>query len=323
MHSVDAAGKIVPGATPAGESAAVWRIPVQGLRSDPNAWAIVLIPNLLVPHDANVDVLLHFHGFGAGYRMLEPGTRDYAGVLQPGQLRDVDLYQAEQQLLSLAKAEGKLVIAILPQGSERSKFGDVPEHSDAYVQDVFTRLIDGGHLPTGAQPSHVIVCGHSGGGVSAARAAGARVAHGGRRDLLLFDAINFACDKREPQTKKDGSTVQVCVSCDSNEYRIVRAWVIERIKQDVKQHVTAENLKKRGTRFRGFTHDRVDPKRDSCSYGHWYGLLQADIDETIANLHVSPEVAAQLHENFQVKRVAGAHEDVMAHGSLAAALSGG
>ena len=315
VHSVDAAGKVAPGRTAAAQSDAVWRIPIQGLLNEPKAWAVVLIPNLLVPAspDADVDVLLHFHGFGAGYRTLEPGTRDYAGVLQPGQLRDVDLYEAEQQLLSLAKTQRKFVIAVLPQGSDHSKFGAVPERSDAYVKEVFARLIEAKHLPAGANPAHVIVSGHSGGGVPAAKAATARVAHGGRQDLLLFDAINFGCSKKSEKG---------CMSCDSSEYRSVRAWVIDRIKQDARDHVSAESLKRFGTRFRGFTHDKVDPKRDTCSYGHWYGLLKEDIDETIANLRVSPDVAAQLHENFQVRQVAGAHEDVMRHGSLAAALTG-
>jgi hypothetical protein len=234
-------------------------------------------------------------------------------VLQPGQLRDVNLYEAEQQLLSLASAQRKFVIAILPQGSDHSKFPAVPEHSDAYLKEVFARLIDGGHLPAGTNPGHVIVSGHSGGGVPAAKAASARVAQGGRQDLLLFDAINFGCSKK---------TEKGCVSCDSSEYRSVRAWVIDRIRQDVRNHVSAESLKKLGTRFRGFTHDKVDTKRDTCSYGHWYGLLKGDIDDTIANLRVSPDVAAQLRENFQVRQVAGAHEDVMGHGSLAAALTG-
>jgi hypothetical protein len=314
-HSVDASGKIAPGATSAAQSEAVWRIPVQGLLNDPKAWAVVLIPNLLVPAspNADVDVLLHFHGFGAGYQALEPGTRDYAGVLQPGQLRDVDLYEAEQQLLSLAKAQRKFVIAVLPQGSSHSNFGAVPGHSDAYVKEVLTRLSDAGHLPAHTNAAHVIVSGHSGGGVPAAKAATERVAHGGRQDLLLFDAINFGCIRK---------TEKGCATCDSNEYRSVRSWVIDRIKQDARDHGTAERLKKLGTRFRGLTHDKVDPKRDTCSYGHWYGLLKADIHDTIDALRVSPEVAAQLHENFQVRQVAGAHEDVMGHGSLAAALTG-
>jgi hypothetical protein len=50
-------------------------------------------------------------------------------------------------------------------------------------------------------------------------------------------------------------------------------------------------------------------------------LLKADIDKTITNLRASADVAAQLHENFQVKSVPGAHEDVMAHHSLEAALA--
>lgn len=309
VHSVDATGAMVPGATPTDRSEAVWRIPVRDLRGTS---AVVLIPNVHVPTTpgSDVEVLLHFHGFGAGYQALEPGTRDYAGVLKPGQLRDIDLYQAEQQLLSLATAQQKFVIAILPQGSERSKFDNIPAHTDSFIRDVFARLIATGHLPTRTNPGNVIVSGHSGGGVPATSAATQRAAHGGRQDLLLFDAINFGCREK------------VCKTCTSNEYLRVSAWVTERIREDVRTHATAEKLKKSGTRFRALTHDRVDPMRDTCSYGHWYGRLEVDIDKAIAELHVTAEVAAQLHENFQVKQVTGAHEDVMGHGSLEAALRG-
>jgi hypothetical protein len=123
------------------------------------------------------------------------------------------------------------------------------------------------------------------------------------------------------QVNKDGSPKMTCTRCDSNEYRTVSKWVTDRIRSDAKLQVSSKNLKEFGTRFRGFTHAPVDVKQSTCSYGHWYALLQADIDKAIAGLKASADVAAQLHENFQVKSVPGKHEDVMAHGSLEAALA--
>jgi hypothetical protein len=77
VHSVDATGAMVRGATPGDCAEGVWRIPIHDLRGTS---AVVLIPNVLVPTapGGDVEVLLHFHGFGAGYHSLEPGTRDYA-----------------------------------------------------------------------------------------------------------------------------------------------------------------------------------------------------------------------------------------------------
>jgi hypothetical protein len=96
-QTVDPTGKLSPGTAQSSTASGVWRIPVHGLRGEKTAWAVVLIPNVRVPtvQDVDVDVLLHFHGYGAGYRMLKLGEKDWAGVLQPGQLRDVDLYQIE------------------------------------------------------------------------------------------------------------------------------------------------------------------------------------------------------------------------------------
>jgi hypothetical protein len=329
-QTVDPAGKLSAGTAPASKAPGVWRIPIQGLRKDPKAWAVVLIPNVQVPtvSDVNVDVLLHFHGYGAGYRMLKSGETDYAGVLKPGQLRDVDLYEMEQQLLSVAQAGRKYVIAVLPQGSDHSNFGDLSSHSGEYLKEVFARLIADGHLPQGTSPGNVIVSGHSGGGVAASATAKDRGAPGGRQDLLLFDAINFKCVEEVQEERKgekvvnpDGTPKMICKRCASNEYKAVSKWVTNRIKDDAKIQISQKNLKDFGTRFRGFTHAKLDANGDTCSYGYWYALLKADIDKTIADLGVSADVAAQLHDNFQVKSVTGKHEDVMAHGNLEAALA--
>jgi hypothetical protein len=129
--TVDASGKILTGKIESVTSEGVWRVPVEGLRKDKKGRAIALIPNTVNPtapdkdSSVRVDVLLHLHGWGAGYRELKSGESDYAGVLKPGELRDVDLYQMEQQLLSHVKTSKQLLIAVLPQGSDWSNFGDL------------------------------------------------------------------------------------------------------------------------------------------------------------------------------------------------------
>ena len=98
----------------------------------------------------------------------------------------------EQQLLSHVKASKRFIIAVLPQGSERSDFGDLSSNSDAYLTEVFAKLVPK-YLPNGAIPGRVIVSGHSGGGPTAMAIAAKA---GKRTDVLLFDAINFGCAER-------------------------------------------------------------------------------------------------------------------------------
>ena len=132
---------------------------------------------------------------------MKPGESDYAGVLKPGELRDVDLYQMEQQLLSHVKTQ--LLIAVLPQGSDRSNFGDLSSNSNVYLKEVFDKLVLT-FLPKGATPSRVTASGHSGGGPTALEIAKQRSTE--RTDVLLFDAINYVCKERVPVIK-DGKPV--------------------------------------------------------------------------------------------------------------------
>ena len=213
VTTVDEKGNIVPGK---GASKGVWRVPVQGLsrgfqKSDkgpafesPGGKAVALIPNIVNPTPPEkekkvpVDVLLHLHGHGVGYRELEPGKSESLKVLKAGQLRDVELYQMEQQLLSHVSASKRLIIAVLPQGSERSDFGDLRSNSDAYLTEVFAKLVPK-YLPNGAIPGRVIVSGHSGGGPTAMAIA---TKSGKRTDVLLFDAINFVVLKKKKRRIK-------------------------------------------------------------------------------------------------------------------------
>ena len=131
VTTVDETGKIVAGKA---ASKGVWRVPVEGLSrgfqkgvkgpafESPGGKAVALIPNIVNPTPPEkekkvpVDVLLHLHGHGVGYRELEPGKSESLKVLKAGQLRDVELYQMEQQLLSHVGASKRLTIAVLPQG---------------------------------------------------------------------------------------------------------------------------------------------------------------------------------------------------------------
>ncbi len=339
VTTVDAAGKIQAGQIDSAAGKGVWRVPVLGLQKDKKGWAVALAPNIGAPaassdKDVPVDVLLHLHGFGAGYRQLKKGEQDFAGVLQPGQLRDVDLYEAEQQLLSNVQTTKRFVVAVLPQGSPWSDFGDIGADADAYLNDVFKQLVPK-FLPKGAVPGRVTVSGHSGGGPTVSSIAGRRTKAGKRTDVFLFDAINFGCIEKvpvmkddKPVLKADGTPKMVCKDdspCGSNEYTAVRDWVLDRIQADVKglPAKPADHkswLEANGARFRGFTSESLKTK-NTCSYGFWYNKLKGDIDPAIDKLPVGADAKAQLHLNYVVKEAPGPHENLLAHGSLKAALA--
>ena len=305
--TVDEQGKVVSGKA---ASKGVWRIPLDGLTvgyqgadkgptyESPKGRAVVLIPNTVKPpapakdQPVQVDVLLHFHGYGAGYRQLQPGKHDFAGVLAADQTRDVELYQMEQQLLAHVASTQRLIIAVLPQGSEKSGFGDIGTKSGAYLTEVFARLIPG-YLPGKAEPGRLIVSGHSGGGVAAMATAKERATTKQRTDVLLFDAINFSSK-----------------TCTSNEITTVTAWVSNQIAADVDSLSGVPDaqqpavLQTKGTRFRGVTSSSL-ASTDGCSYGFYYGKLKKHIDTTLAALKVSDAVRNQLRQNYTVREASG------------------
>jgi Domain of unknown function (DUF4157) len=304
--TVDEKGNILPGKV---ASKGVSRVLVQGLRhgfkgtdkgpafESPDARAVALIPNMVKPaapdkdKNVSVDVLLHLHGYGIGYRQLRPGEHDYPKVLKEGQLRDVELYEMEQQLLSRVTTSKRLIIAVLPQGSEKSDFGDLGSNSGAYLKEVFDKLIPR-YLPEKATPGRTIVSGHSGGGPTVMAIANQRAKAGKRTDVILFDAINYSSS---PESK----------TCTSNEITTVKNWVTNKINADVKsldgvsEADQPANLQTKGTRFRGITSDSLGNK-DTCSYGFYYAELKTHIENTIKTQKVSDAVRDQLRQNYRV-----------------------
>jgi hypothetical protein len=358
VTTVDDKGKIQSGKL---TTAGVWRVPIEGLGhglqkgdkgpaiESSEKRAIALIPNTVTPKaarpDANipVDVLIHLHGFGVGYRELrpksakDPGT-DYGGVLKPGELRDVALYQMEQQLLSHVNSSNRLLIAVLAQGSEVSEFGDLETKSDEYLKDVFSKLIPT-YLPEKTVPGRLIVSGHSGGGTTAMAIANQRPA-GMRTDVLLFDAIHGKCTQEEAVTKdgqpvldKEGKPKMKCTACKTKQFDAVTDWVTKKINADVNsvstllpdQQPTA--LQTNGTRFRGLSSPPLTTAK-CAGYGYWYNELKNYIDTTIKKLKVSEPVRNQLRQNYKVEQAAGLagltgfepHERMMGRGNLEAAL---
>jgi hypothetical protein len=348
---VDEKGNIQPGkdAEKAGNKG-VWRVPVEGLskglqtsirKSATKSRAVALIPNTVSPpapdkdNNVQVDVLFHLHGFGAGYRELDPKETDYAGVLMPGQLRDVELYQMEQQLLSHVKTSQRLIIAVLPQGSDRSDFGNLSANSDAYLKEVFDNLVPR-YLPKGATPGRVIVSGHSGGGPTTMAIANQRAKAGKRTDVLLFDSINFGCKEKVQATDKEGKLmvnkkgdpVMVCKKgseCTSNEYFTASKWVTDHINADIKSLDGKSDanqkteLQTNGTRFRGYTSESLKTT-NTCSYGFWYSKLKTDIEQAIMKPKLSEDVRNQLRQNYQVSEMKGPHERLIGQGNLETAL---
>jgi hypothetical protein len=100
-------------------------------KESPSHMAVVLVPDHLDP-DLNVQVILHFHGWG--FRKGDP----FAGYLvdRGGTVRDVHQEHWEHQISSL-QGHGAQVVAILAQGRGKSDFGSFPTFE--YVRDVLEK----------------------------------------------------------------------------------------------------------------------------------------------------------------------------------------
>ncbi len=166
----------------------------------------VLIPTF-ASAPALVDVFLHFHGFGAGYHVVTRGNPDFASVLQPGERRDIDLYHLDTQLDAVSRRNERLTIAVLPQGSTRSKF-DGLSRTGAFLDDVVNALVAGGAWSQAPTIGNVVISGHSGGGPPA-RAAAERLKTGFSgggpsgsahfAGLALFDAVQGSLEVEAAQ----------------------------------------------------------------------------------------------------------------------------
>jgi hypothetical protein len=153
--------------------------------------AVVIVPDGTDLSSGKLEVLLHFHGHGVGFRQRSATHKEGAGAA--GEVRDVAVDDIPEQLVS----SGRNAIAILPQGTLKSRFSTGP--AKAYVAEVLaklraelTTLKPKLQLPPVLDAYRVISSGHSGGGPTAVAAAATFQGGDWHRasPLLLFDAIN-------------------------------------------------------------------------------------------------------------------------------------
>ena len=145
------------------------RIPLEGLKQvnqqpapDPTTTesaagrAILIVPGSL---DATqpIEVLLHLHGFGIGFRQLAGSN-----VPNAGSVRDVLVDQIEDQIAR----SGRSMIAVLPQGALKSQFAPASGSfdCDAFLDEVLGAAVAAGVWAAVPTVTSVVLSGHSGAG---------------------------------------------------------------------------------------------------------------------------------------------------------------
>jgi hypothetical protein len=344
----------------------IWRIPIEGLThgntsdaenlgrrgstSESAVGKAIVLQHKEFKEDKPTRVLLHLHGFGAGYRQLEHPVdlekllrklkedkapskrkaakikkienqikqkRDYAGVLQAGQARDVELYRMEQQLDALQDPQ---MMAVLPQGTSSSGFGDLAKKPAEYLDEALGKLK--------AKPTdyHIVLSGHSGAGPTVTRIANqlkdeqkAGQKNAQVDEMILFDAIN-----------------------SDVELESVESFLKTKIKTELSKIKAQPAGKEKnwidanGFRFRGYHSGyKYHPKKKDddgkmiidtsrwAGYGWWYPELDKFIKKWFQDNtnDLSPDVRERLESNYQVFQVTNtSHEKLM--GSTRAAEKG-
>jgi hypothetical protein len=288
------------------------RIPVAGLtqgNQNPNrvpetdeaadGRAIVLLPATLDPTQP-AEVLFHLHGHNVGYRHRK--TKGRHPSLRVGSVRDVETDQIEQQL----EESGRPYIAVLPQGTTSSGFGQITPR--LYIDEVFQALTTAG-IWTAAPPiQSVLLTAHSGGGeiISTMMAEPSQPRMPANLQIVaLFDAING----------------------DKTEFPNVKNWVLDQLERDLRALTVAGTSEdkyrylNRSMRFRAYFTDGP--------YSARHGRLEQEIDDwfkrNAAALGGSTsEFFLALRGNYQVIRVGPVgHEVIMAEGDLHKVVSVG
>ena len=148
------------------------------------------MPTALKPGQP-VEILLHLHGHNLGYRERSKATGEKG--MDAGSVRDVAADRIEKQI----GAGGRGMIGILPQGTQRSGFGTF--NPDAYISEVWDRLVAMKKLPQDAKRGPVVLSGHSGAGAPITQMLKGTLPTG-LGELVLFDALNDDAQRASVQT---------------------------------------------------------------------------------------------------------------------------
>jgi hypothetical protein len=236
--------------------------------------AIAIVPDV-VDWSSPVDVLLHFHGFGSGYRESTEKNQETPA----GAVRDVEESEIEQQLAST----GLSMVAILPQGTGSSGFS-VADPA-AYVGDAFKKMLDHLVITADAKPGRIVISGHSGGGVAATSSSKALQAQAGADEtqwlaaspLFLFDAINGTGELGNVRNLLDG-------------------WLAEDIKILAAAGPRAADLVgKRGVRFHSTWHADGGVYQGTNTGGDWIWEHWVNNEKVETKEHVAKEDSVEGH----------------------------
>jgi hypothetical protein len=263
----------------------VKRVPVTGIAGGIGEGnALVLIPEWLAP-SKTVEVLFHLHGhkydpWGAGYKDAE----------------DESLYRIEHALDQF-KDTKRPIIAVLPQGGDRSQFGESePElTADVYILRAMAAVpIDEWPSKTMPRAKGIILSGHSGAGGRFADMFGTEKMPGGMaaypghlESFFSFDTINGKVGQKVKEIE------------DGPEYKAHLAFVIGRLDAALKTITAAKKsgqsdaqietkLVQDGFRFRAFYTGTPSVKRDdpktlnpdaSADYADRYFKLARNVDD--------------------------------------------
>jgi hypothetical protein len=272
-------------ATRTTKGTSIKRVPVKGIAGGRDKGnAVVLIPEWLAP-SKTVEVLFHLHGhlyppWGTGYENAE----------------DESLYRIEQALDQF-KAAKRPIIAVLPQGGPRSRFGNTEDdlNANVYILRAIAAVpVDEWPSKTVPQAKGIILSGHSGAGGRFASMFGTEKMPGGTagypgrlESFFSFDTING----------KDGQKVKEIE--DGAEYKAHVAFVTRSLDADLRTITAAKasgqkeaqietKLVQEGFRFRAFytgtpSLKRGDPKTlnpdASAVYADRYFKLARAVDD--------------------------------------------
>lgn len=314
--------------------------------------AIVLLPEPLGASIKTVDVMVYLHGFGIGYRQRIRSRQKTIKVkdrkklvneegMEQGTVRDIEVDHMETQLEAVnaaaAKANGRPMIAVLPQGTytagrDRPQFGET-FLSEAYLNEVW------GMVPAlkGVARGRAVLAGHSGAGGTLAPMLGQAVDAKGElksadrqedgglpknlAEVVLFDALNsegFFSGQRDQ----------------------VERWLIAQLRKDMRELAKPATdrdayLATQMVRFRGyFSKGSAYETRYKHLRENMGAALNAEIAKAEAGRRASrgrPAVAGwkltaaqkqALTDNYvnSIQGVATGHEKIMGQGKVREAL---
>ena len=314
--------------------------------------AIVLLPEPLGAGIKTVDVMVYLHGFGIGYRQRIHSRQKTIKVkdrkklvneegMEQGTVRDIEVDHMEAQLEAVnaaaAKANGRPMIAVMPQGTytlgrDRPQFGET-FLSEAYLNEVW------GMIPALKRVARgrAVLAGHSGAGGTLAPMLGRAVDAKGElkaadeqeagglpknlAEVVLFDALNsegFFSGQRDQ----------------------VERWLIAQIRKDLRELAKPTTdrdayLKTQMVRFRGyFSQGSAYETRYKHLKENVAAALKAEIAKAEAGRRASrgrPAVAGwkltaaqkqAMTDNYvnSIQGVATGHEKIMGQGKVQEAL---